>query len=98
MALPPGLTPNFLDNIPIDPTFQNIMGTLKRVSVVPGLSQFGLPQVQDILSPQKTQEYLSPAISALREGTEAGVASTVTEMQKRGLTGSDIEASAMAQT
>ena len=96
--LPPGLSPKFLEDIPVDPTFQNIMGTLKGVSAVPGLSQFGLPQVQDILSPEKTQQYLSPAISALREGTESGVASTVTEMQKRGLTGSDIEASAIAQT
>lgn len=76
------------------PTYENIIKMLSGTSQLPGQASI-LPQIQGILG--QSSQYLQPAIEGINQATQANVAQSQTDMMKRGLTGSDIEAQGMTQ-
>ena len=87
--------------MPKMPSLQELLGTdnpAGRLSNVKKILSAQQPQMAGIL-PGLRDLLLgaqAPAVAAIREGSRANVAATQSDMMRRGLTGSDIEASAMA--
>ena len=88
--------------LPKLPSLQDVMGPTQSLNTENPMKLFELlqsPQAQMSSVMPGIQELLmgsqSPAVAAIREGARGNVAATQSDMMKRGLTGSDIEASAM---
>ena len=99
-SLDPNQVPTFGDitkglntNINMDNGYGNVIATIKRAGTQPGLTQTALPEIMKILSPDG--QATSPYAAKINQQTNMNVAQAQSDMMKRGLTGSDIEATAM---
>lgn len=75
------------------PQYRDVMAQIQKAGDLPSITQTIMPSIQNLLSP--TGQAVSPYANAIKQSTSANRAQTQTDMQKRGLTGSDIEATAM---
>jgi len=75
------------------PQYSDVMGQIQKAGNLPTITGTVMPSIQALLDP--AGQKLSPYAKALDVRTNQNVAQVQTDMMKRGLTGSDIEATAM---
>lgn len=81
-----------LSQIPVgEADYRHTDQTIRGLSSLPGLTETILPSIKALLMPGKDNPYGA----MIDRSTQGNVASAQTEAMKRGLTGSDIEASSM---
>lgn len=82
---------DIMKDLSINSGYGGMETAVKGLANIPGLTETILPSIKALLMPGPD----NPAFKAIDIGTQQNVAASQTEMMKRGLTGSDIEAAAM---
>lgn len=76
-------------------TYDSLDNAIKQAGKLPSVTDIALPAIMDLLRPGGQGS--KPFEAAIGRTTSANVSAAQSDMMKRGLTGSDIEASAMGQ-
>lgn len=84
-----------LPNMTNEPSYQNIMESIRSIGALPNMTQGVMPEIRGLLG--QGGPAMAPGIAALRDLTNTNVAQQVSGAQQRGLTGSSIEAFGMGQ-
>ncbi len=78
-----------------NPSYTEMMEQIGKAGKLPTMTEAVLPSIASILSPEG--QAVSPYAAAIRRGTSENIAQVQTGMQKRGMTGSSIEAGEMGR-